>query len=385
DANGCVIITPLELEIYTDPTPEISLKIIDECVQENEFEVKVNLDAVGVEPYQISVDGGTPQQVSSFPITLTGLSSGDHTVTISDANSCDETEKITILTPPKLIVEVGQQPSCDVGGVINFIPSGGSSNYLAVLFLSDGTAVAGISPTGNQFIDVPPGDYLVRITDNDTNCMIEVPVSLEVATPVVFELTKVDVSCHDGSNGSIEVKLDASNDQPPYTYQLVQLDGENGNAISGTEVTQTGGNTIFTGLPGGFYRVTVTSDRGCIASDEIEIVNPPALGISIELYGNCTSPDGYAIQVNLTDIGTSPYKLKVNGKLQNVVFDANQKAVIDHLSAGSYEVEIIDANGCSFTATDKVNIVPLNFNRSLTTLLDCEDDINGNGAITLSD
>src|SRR5690606_18605463 len=113
--------------------------------------------------------------------------------------------------------------------------------------------------------------------------------------------------------------------------------------------------------------------------------NPPALGISIELYGNCTSPDGYALQVNLTDIGTSPYKLRVNGELQNVVFDANQKAVIGHLSAGSYEVEIIDANGCSFTATDKVNIVPLNFNRSLTTLLDCEDDINGNGAITLSD
>src|SRR5690606_23222654 len=75
DANGCVIIEPLEFEIDKDPTPEISLSINDECVQENEFEVKVNLDAVGVEPYQISVDGGAPQQVSSFPITLTGLSS----------------------------------------------------------------------------------------------------------------------------------------------------------------------------------------------------------------------------------------------------------------------------------------------------------------------
>src|SRR5690606_39863652 len=100
---------------------------------------------------------------------------------------------------------------------------------------------------GNQFINVPAGDYLVRITDNDTNCTIEVPVSLEVATPVVFDLAKVDVSCHDGSNGSIEVQLDASNDQPPYTYELIEIDGINGPEI-GTTTTQTGGDTVFTGL-----------------------------------------------------------------------------------------------------------------------------------------
>src|SRR5690606_31782958 len=51
----------------------------------------------------------------------------------------------------------------------------------------------------------------------------------------------------------------------------------------------------------------------------------------------------------------------------------------------AYKVEIIDANGCTFTAASEVNIVPLNFNRSLTTLLDCEAGTDGNGAITLAD
>src|SRR5690606_17496826 len=198
---------------------------------------------------------------------------------------------------------------------------------------------------------------------------IEVPISLEEATPVVFTWSKVDVSCHDGSNGSIEVLLDASNNQPPYTYELVQIDQFDGNEI-GTATAQTGGNTIFTGLAGGFYRVKVTSDRGCIAVKEIEIVNPPALGISAELFGNCSSADGYAIQINLTDIGTAPYKVVVNGALQDIVFDANGAAVVDQLSVGKYTVEIIDANGCRSTAITTVDIVPMNFNRSLTTLLD---------------
>src|SRR5690606_12314430 len=119
------------------------------------FEVQVNLHltSTGKAPYQITVDGGTPRSVSAFPVTLSGLSSGVHKVAIIDVNGCRDTKEIRILSPLGLTVTVGKQPSCTEGGVINFTPGGGSFNYFAQLYNSDGTP-AGIAATGNQFLNV---------------------------------------------------------------------------------------------------------------------------------------------------------------------------------------------------------------------------------------
>src|SRR5690606_2582062 len=99
-------------------------------------------------------------------------------------NSCGETKTIPILAPLKLSVQASLQPSCSLGGTIDFVPSGGSgsSNYLAELLNSDGSTTS-ITANSNQFVNVPAGDYIVRITDINTNCIIERPISLELATP----------------------------------------------------------------------------------------------------------------------------------------------------------------------------------------------------------
>src|SRR5690606_11774999 len=146
DANGCIISSPLEVDVEKETIPEISLSIIDECVQENKFKVQVDLHLTntGKAPYQLNVDGGAPRSVSAFPVTLSDLSSGVHQVTIIDVNGCRDTKEISILSPLGLTVTVGKQPSCTEGGVINFTPSGGSSNYFAQLYNSDGTT-AGIT------------------------------------------------------------------------------------------------------------------------------------------------------------------------------------------------------------------------------------------------
>src|SRR5690606_22922383 len=56
DANHCIQGTPVT--VLEDPSPEISLSIIDECVEENLFQVEITLDnaAEAMNPFQISVN-----------------------------------------------------------------------------------------------------------------------------------------------------------------------------------------------------------------------------------------------------------------------------------------------------------------------------------------
>src|SRR5699024_7795482 len=134
-------------------------------------EVQVNLDPVntGVGPYQLIVDGRAPMVVTSFPVTLPGLSSGSHQVEVLDINGCGDIKTITILAPLTLSVTPSLQPSCTLGGTIDFDPGEGSADYTPELLHSDGSATS-FPATGNQFVNIPAGDYIVRITDNDTNC-----------------------------------------------------------------------------------------------------------------------------------------------------------------------------------------------------------------------
>ena len=128
DSNGCIIISPIDVDVELDTTPDISLSIVDECAKENEIEIVVALDPIskGVGPYQITLDAEAPRAVNEadFPITLRGLSSGSHTVSIIDSNGCGDLETISILDPLSLVATVGSQPSCTVGGVININPDG---------------------------------------------------------------------------------------------------------------------------------------------------------------------------------------------------------------------------------------------------------------------
>ncbi|MCF8713629.1 T9SS type B sorting domain-containing protein [Joostella atrarenae] len=389
DSKGCIVISPLNVNVATETIPDITLSLVDECAVEGAFSIEATLtDAVnvGVPPYRISLNGAPFQNVTAFPVVFSGLKAQLHSVEIKDINGCGETETLTILPELKLSASVNTQPICGTGGIIDYTVSGGSGTNTVELFKADGTG-SGITATGSQFTAVPEGNYIVRVTDGTTNCSKEQTISLEAPTPVDFNLDKKDISCHDATDGSIEVLLDASNDQPPYTYNLYEIDALNGNLVSGGVVaTQTGNNTVFTNLPAGFYRVITTSNRSCEDIKEIEIINPPALAISAAVTDSCDPINGYDITVTLTDIGTPPYSLTVNGAVRNVTFETDDTYEIHGLNPGNHTIGIIDANGCSYTTATAITIVPLNFSAQVTTLLDCEMPTPaGNAVITVAD
>ena len=410
DANNCI--QDFDISIGLDPSPIISGTIDDLCAKEGKYSATISLDQAGMYPYTLSVNG-QPFQNVTFDIfdelQVNNLHSGSgQNIRVKDQNGCISTYNFDIYPPLVPSLEVTAQPICTPGtngagnnGEITINASGGSGTYGYAIYHTDGvTAVSGTSVSGNRIVDVPYGDFIVRITDdmNDsdplTNCSKDVPVRLEAPTPVDFTLSKADVKCNGGTDGAITVELDATNDNPPYSYDLVQIDGFGGAPLTGGITrSQLGNQTVFNNLPAGWYNVTVTSNKGCELERDIEIIQPPLLEIAAAASNSCGNDGTYAVTVtldpnNLGNVGTAPYKLRVNGALRDVVFDpSTREYVITDLNAGDYSIEIIDANGCNFVFNSNITITPLDFKPDVTTLLDCQTSSTtaGNAVITLSD
>ncbi|MFD2587412.1 T9SS type B sorting domain-containing protein, partial [Croceitalea marina] len=362
DANSCIISVPLAVTIGTDTTPDISLAIVDECADQGSFAINVSLDATntGITPYALSVDGGAFQSISGFVHTFNNLSSGNHTVQVLDANGCGEIENITIEPELQLTATPNTQPTCGVNdGIIDFTILGGSGSSNVQLLRTD-FSDTGLVPVGNQFTGVAFGDYIVRVTDNTLgtpNCFADAPVSLEEPTPVtLLTTTKTDVSCFGSTDGTISVNLvpasSGVNDNPPYVFEIT--DGTN---------TFTQNNGLFTGLPGGTYDITVTSNRNCVATDRITINVPLALDAAVTdiVELSCNPNNGISaasIEVTITaGTGTADYFYSVNGG--SFVPTGGNVFTYTTTSSGNYDIVIRDARGCLFVVPTQ-NIQPLN-------------------------
>ncbi|WP_189356838.1 SprB repeat-containing protein, partial [Arenibacter certesii] len=210
-----------------------------------------------------------------------------------------------------------------------------------------------------------PGDYKAVVYDvSGSGCDAQAPVSLETATPVVFTTTKEEVSCNGGSDGSIEVILDASNDNPPYTFTID--DGVN------APITQN--SKIFTGLAAGTYTITVTSDRGCSDTQVVTINEPAQVAVSATAT-DFACADNSVSQAVITASGsggTAPYMYSMDGVnfFTNANFNIN-----DTGSAEVYTITIRDANGC--TEITSVSVETINvFTASVSKMTDitCTND-----------
>ena len=364
DANNCIQLD--NVVVPTDPSPEISLGINNQCLgSEGNYAIDITLTTDGIAPYAVRVDGGAPRAIAVLNtvgsmITIPGLNSGSHTIEILDTNGCGEIKSINIAPELEASAMVMTQPSCNTNyGVIAFTISGGSGSYTVELLAAD-LSPTGIPQTGNEFRGVPFGDYVVRVTDNTLgtpNCYVELPISLEEPTPITLLTTAwTDVSCFGGSDGSIAVNLEPSsvgvNDNPPYVYEIT-------NGIS--SFSQSTG--LFTGLATGVWDITVTSNRNCIAVDQVTIGEPTPLTATITNVTAFACDVNNAQQIAVIEVtitsgtGTPNYFYSVNGG--NFLPTSGTIFTYEALNAGNYDIVIRDANGCLF-ALPTQTIDPIN-------------------------
>ncbi|NNL79972.1 MAG: chromophore lyase, partial [Flavobacteriaceae bacterium] len=225
--------------------------------------------------------------------------------------------------------------------------------------------------TSTVFTVTTPGNYTVYIRQ------IGVPTN-----PCVFTVPDVQINERDfsvsttltqplcyGEKGSINI---AANDvDPQYTFTLL---------LGGTLVNSVGPimeNTYsFDNLNAGNYTVTVETENGCFYSEDHEIIEPPELTVTAAITVPLTCTDG---EITIyAEGGTPPYFYFVNGSTD---FQTVPEIVV--ISAGTYDIEVVDSNNCSATTTITVDPIPApEFTVSTTDIL-CPDS-GDTGSITIN-
>jgi hypothetical protein len=252
--------------------------------------------------------------------TATGLSAGNYSVTITDANSCSATASFTI-TAPAAITTTGTQTnvSCANGsnGVATVTASGGTGSFTYSWTPSGATTA---SATG-----IYAGLHTVTITDAN-GCTATHTFNIQEPNPVYTLPAQTNVSCFGGNDGTATVT--AGGGSGGYTYSWAP---SGGNAATAT------------GLIAGTYTATTTDVNGCTASEIITVAEPTAITFtSTQTDILCNGGNNGSAMVVATG-GTGSFSYLWNfggtGDLET------------GLTAGNYSVIITDANSCTATVT----------------------------------
>ena len=345
--------------------------------------------------------------ISSQQQDIQNLNPGDYTVTVTNEYGCRTIKTITV--PPPLVATTTQGP-CSPGGTADVTVNVTSGPTPHQFIWSDGQ-------NGNPAVNLTPGDYTVTVTDG-RQCQLVLPVTVTctgtgcTSFPTVSLLSMTPVLCFGGNNGAIFVtasggsggnytySLNGGNFQPSSafiglaagTYTVTVRDGAGcqgvltgvlvsgpaavlalvqtgvimpscaGQSTGSFQVTASGGtpvysysldgqafqpNNMFMNLSQGPHTVAVTDANNCPAAPiivQVPQVSAPILSVQQVVPVTCNGGSNGSITV--TQQAGYQYALG-NGAFQ-------QNNVFANLSAGNYEVRVLDGNGCTAMTTVQV-------------------------------
>lgn len=211
----------------------------------------------------------------------------------------------------------------------------GSANGSATV-----NATSGIAPftyawsngaTTSEVQNLEAGTYSVIITDaagctTTKNVIITEPQAIVITTGLITH-----VACYGNNTGTAQISANGGSGQ--YTYLW-----ENGATTS-----------VIENVPAGAYEVTVTDSNGCSAT-ELIMISQPAEPLTTEQFDlinvSCLGGNNGRVAVGVYG-GTEPYQYTWD--------NGATTSVLENLVAGTYNVQITDANGCIATREFIVN------------------------------
>jgi len=301
----------------------------------------------------VSVTGGIPGYTYSWadgPTTQnrSGLASGTYNLTVTDSKGCSAIAAVNVTQPAVIsFAPTSTNVTCFglKNGTINSNVSGGTPPYSYLW--NDGASLQ--NRTG-----LAPGSYSVTVTDanNCSKTSAIVTITQPSAALSVSVTNQTNVLCNGASTGAVTVA--ATGGTSTYSY-----------AWTGPGAfTATG--SVLTNLAAGTYTVTVTDAHNCSASLPVTITQPSALNLS-SVVTRPTCPPGVTTlgnngAITLSVSGGSPSYTYLwsasNGGIVPPGQSGNQNITL--LVAGTYNVKVTDANGC--TATSSVILTNINPN-----------------------
>lgn len=327
DSKGCqftledIIVTqPLELQATLGSVVDVS------CFGGNDGSISISVTG-GTTPYTFAWTG--PDGYTASIEDITGLEAGTYSVTVTDANDCEDTITGIIVDEPdelQATLDTAVDASCFgySDGSISIDVVGGTPDYTYAW-----TGPNGYTAASQDISGLAAGSYSVTVTD-DNGCTDQI-TGILVGEPDELEATVAsitDASCAGFETGAIDINVVGGTS--PYTYLW-----------SNGATTQD-----LTAIGAGVYSVTVTDANGCTDTiTEIMVDDPSALDVTATTVTDvsCYGFEDGAINITVTG-GTSPYSYEwSNGATTEDV---------SGLDAGTYWVTVTDANQCEFTLSD---------------------------------
>ncbi len=313
---------------------------------------QISLTATGgTSAYSYSIDGTTFQTSSIF----SGLSVGNYTLTVKDANACTATVNAT-LTEPALL-SVSATPTnltckANSSGQISLTATGGTSAYS---YSIDGTTFQ----TSNVFSGLSAGAYTLTVKDANA-CSATVNTTLTEPALLSLSATPTNLTCKANSLG--QISLTATGGTSAYSY-----------SIDGTTFRT---SNIFSGLSAGAYTLTVKDANACIATVNATLTEPNVLTL-VATPTNLTCKANSSGQISLTATGgTSAYSYSIDG----TTFQTS--SIFSGLSAGAYTLTVKDANAC--IATVNTTLTEPNVLTLVATPTNLTCKANSSGQISLT-
>ncbi|MCW3124564.1 MAG: C-terminal target protein [Bacteroidetes bacterium] len=269
-----------------------------------------------------SASGGTGALSYAWPgsrttPTISGLSAGNYTITVTDANNCTSAQGVNVISPAPF----------SLSNAINPVTCSGGNNGTASIIPSINPGTYSYSWTGGLIgasqSNLAAGLYLVNVTDGN-NCSRIDSIVISEPQAITDALTATDPLCHGGA-GSIGLQAQGGTGTLNYQWSPSLLS--------------------LTGVTAGTYHLTITDANNCVHTDIVTLTDPSAISIQSQITDVLCNggTNGSASVTSSGGAGNYSYNWST--------VPINQTNTISNANAGSYTVTVTDANNCSSVLT----------------------------------
>lgn len=320
-SNGCTVTATANVSNANAPVAMVTSNNVS-CNGGNNGAISVTVSG-GSSPYSYNWSNGSTNS------SISNLSAGSYTLTITDNSSCKSINTINISQPTQIIALASStQVNCfGAGNGSATVNASGGTGLLSYLW-SNGATTSSLS-------NLLSGNYSVTVTDANS---CSVSASTVVASPAQLQINinAQNINCFGQNNGSATAVVSGGTGNLAYSWN-------NG------QTTATASNLVA-----GLYSLTVTDANGCTATRSINVTQPTSALTATSSSTNTSSTSNSGTANVTAQGGTSPYTYMWN--------NGQTTASMSSLAAGSYSCTVTDSKGCTTVVTAVVNADPNGLN-----------------------
>lgn len=269
----------------------------------------------GTAPYTYTWSNG------ATTASITELTAGNYTVSVSDANGCANSVSNSITEPDPLSVDLI---------VVSNVTCFGLQNGSISANVNGGTPpfqyMWSNSMTEASIDSLAAGVYEVLMTDAN-GCLAQGQQSITQPDPLSVDLTVLsNVTCFGLQDGIISSNVNGGT--PPFDYTW-------SNGMIGSTIDS---------LPAGAYEVSITDGNGCLVQGQQPITQPSQILVEIQTLSEikCFGDDSGQLK-GLATGGTPPYFFEWStGQIG---------ATLEGIPSAEYTLMAVDASGCAGSQT----------------------------------